>query len=196
MSKKKDKKDKEDENQDSELSDLLAELDSCETHTIIEAPKPVPGEEASHDSEYPPRQELILKEPVRVKGGAPVPADDQPPIDYALFIGRFIEDYDLTADRITTDRQRMVTIMDMFYGRAVNGQATDIETESLVKLMGSLSDSNGHKVKLMDSMAKLLAAAKPGLVINQNFEGQDDPDELTRILSEPIDDNQPRSKSD
>lgn len=170
-----------------ELNDLLAQLDDQDPpSTALTADAHISGEQAKAEPPRHPGQELMITEPIRPES-VPTEAAD-PNIDYSLFIQQYLQDYKLASARIDTDRRRMVTIMDTLYRRVDGGQATDIETESLVKLIGSLSDTNGHFTRLMDSMSKVMSAAKPAMVINQNIGGQSEIPELTAILQQSDDD--------
>lgn len=177
--------------EDSELSNLLAELESEQpSSTALKTVDQPANNSSEHNNdrvdEAAAHQELVIDEPVKPEA---VPINPDDPLDYTVFIQRFRQDYDLAASRVETDRQRMLAIMNTLYQRMQGGTATDIETESLVKLVASLSDTNGHFVKLMDSMSKLLSSAKPGLVINQNIGDQGDPEQLTKLLQQSEDED-------
>jgi hypothetical protein len=172
---------------DSELNNLLSQLESEEPiSTALTPVEPAPGESAKQETTEP-RQELIIAEPERIRSGVAAAEDD--PFNIADFIQRFRADYELAHERLAVDRQRQIAANDLVFQRLQGGVATDIETESLFKGLASLTDSNGHLTRLMDSMSKLLSSAKPAFVINQNINNQSDPDELMKILQQDDEEN-------
>jgi hypothetical protein len=174
---------------DADLRSLLADLESegLEAAPLsVEQPQPeaapIPAPELSS-----PAVELADV------AGEPLPIDSPPAqdiMDLREVVKRFDGDYAEVQRNLKIDRGKVDTVIALLLQKVETGTATATDTESLVKALDVLTNTNGHAVKLLDSRSRLLSATKSavGALIQQNVNVGGNDLELQSILSQPIDD--------
>ncbi len=170
-----------------ELDGLLDELDDLKDTGPGQGPSPSPIPAPSPVIQ----PSLVPAADIKEEMSVPVPVPNNPTMpDGALDIGTIIryhnEHYEDIRRNLATDRGKADALVALLLGRVQAGGATDVETESLVKALEVLARTNDSAVRLLDSKSRLLTSAKSGLMIQQNMNINASPEDLQKILDEPI----------
>ena len=181
---------------DPELLEDPQYADLLKAETVQEDPRPLPP--APPVVIMPPALEERQKvEPALVSDLANTPSPPPPAkvdvnslanvIDIEKFLDTFEKDYQAINVDLIRDRAKADKLALTFIERVENGTADKAETESLVKLMDTIVNSNGHRVKLLSERAKCLSVLKSSIttLIQNNIDasGGNDDEALVDLLT-------------
>lgn len=200
----------------SDIDDLFNELEAVQSDSeLLEDPtyadmlKEAEDVRAQEEPRpLPPAPPVVILPPKMVEPPKPSPAlvsdlPEPPPsslsaatssatfsnlIDIEKFVDSFEKDYQAISTDLVRDRAKVDQATNILFGRVETGVADKSETETLAKLLDTMVNSNGHRVKLLESKAKFLAATKSTvttLIQNNIDNGNGDDDEsLVDLLSQ------------
>ena len=179
---------------DDELTQLLGEINSEASTGIDESDDPDPGPDVDEQSvsEPEPVEEPEIEQVVHV----PAPAEPLPqaPIDdeednvsialtglatqFAHTVNQVLEDAD-------SDREQLESAISYLDEVVRTGETSGVIVEQWVAALGKKADINIQKTKLLDSIAKLLAAAKNNPLIDGTASGDSGDIDFEDVLSQP-----------
>jgi phosphoglycolate phosphatase-like HAD superfamily hydrolase len=170
---------------DAELVNMLSSLES--------EPKP------QNVPEEPPSQQVVETAPALIEApmpqqateAVPAPTEAIPalaPLDATEDAQEIIKNFRSVRDEILSnyrgDRSQVETAIQLFQQHIRNGVVTQGVTDGYVKALGIKADINSNAIRILDSIARLLAAGKSnGLFVQQIGFGAGD---LSKLLKEPL----------
>lgn len=174
-----------------ELEDLLRQLSVGNQSTTIEiTPDDVKVDSSNVINEETKVETTEQNEIVNVNDSELIDNKESEPqsaieaLNVTKFIDKFHTDYEITLLSLNQDRAKLNELARILLEKVSNHSATGPETESCVKALQAMVDSAGHRVKLLDSMAKIMQSAKStySTVIQQNFGSSEDNSQLIDLL--------------
>ena len=115
---------------------------------------------------------------VQIPGSTPL-------VDLPALVAQHNLDYARIRKDLETDRDRIKRVLAVLETRLQTSNASDTETESLVKALDVLSRTNDSAVRLLESQSRLLSASKGSAqVFMQNVQGSSE--DLRRALAQPL----------
>jgi hypothetical protein len=173
---------------DGELDNLLNQLgDPTPTNPPSTTPAAVPDPQETPESS--PVQETVGEQ-----GAAPAAPATTAPFDISAIAGRYTTLQDEIMGAWRDDRQRIDAMIDDFQQK-INGENPKMAfIEGLVQLMGQRSTATANAMKAMDSVAKMVAAAKSLSTPASPTSGKNgdiSSDELQALLDSDVDSDAP-----
>jgi hypothetical protein len=155
---------------DDDLKNLLDQLDDqdiSEENSPPEKPD-IQDQSALHGTATALRP---IEEPIRVQ------VEDQPNTEQTIAISKYLDKMDMVADEVLqscrSDRQEAQEVIDMLRNQCQDAHARNqsparMYVDGLVKAVEVKANINTNAVKVMEGVAKMIAATKSGLNIQNN----------------------------
>lgn len=192
------------EENDSELEKLLNQLDEdSECEAVEEAEsmpeevepiisqEPLPPLPTAPEAEEPPPEildPLPDEAPQIVTTAIEVSNTADEVLDVRALVKAHERDYKTISDNLARDRGKVDSVINMLMEKVQTGGSA-AETESLVKALAVMTDTNGHFVRLLDSRSKLMVSAKStiaAMVQTTINAGTGDSEDLKKILAQAL----------
>lgn len=113
-------------------------------------------------------------------------------LDVRALVKAHERDYNTISDNLARDRGKVDSVINILMAKVEAGGSA-AETESLVKALAVMTDTNGHFVRLLDSRSKLMVSAKStiaAMVQTTVNAGTGDSEDLKRILAQALQDDE------